>query len=100
MALTLTMDLKLCAMSIATYLGDLLTPRDIAAESSTEHSVTSHRWLYQAEIFHRVSSVQEHISSRSRSRATIRISFSALRRTLQPLTDDLIRIEATLVSGR
>jgi hypothetical protein len=40
------MDLKLCAMSIATYLGDLQTPRDIAAESSTEHSVISHRWLY------------------------------------------------------
>jgi hypothetical protein len=36
MTLALTMDLKLCAMSIATYLGDLLTPRDIAAESSKE----------------------------------------------------------------
>ena len=42
MALMLTMDLKLCAMSIATYLGDLLIPRDIAAESSAEHSV---KWL-------------------------------------------------------
>src|ERR1700756_4109770 len=41
MALTLTMDLKLCVMSIATYLGDLLTPRDIAAE----HSVLSHGCL-------------------------------------------------------
>src|ERR1700756_4537735 len=34
LTLALTMDLKLCAMSIATYLGDPLTPRDIAAESS------------------------------------------------------------------
>jgi hypothetical protein len=40
MAVTLTMNLRLCAMSIATYLGDLLTPRESAAESSTEHSVS------------------------------------------------------------
>src|ERR1700758_1991142 len=46
LALTLTMDLKLRVMSIAIYLSDPLTPRDIAAESrlKPDPGQTKERW--------------------------------------------------------
>jgi hypothetical protein len=50
MALTLTMDLKHCAMSIAIYFDELLTPRDIAAESRLKPDLRSDKKAVAAAI--------------------------------------------------